>query len=544
MKFWQSVKFTTTVPIVAVVAIAFVAFAYVTSAQRVSAVQEAFEQQISMSTKLTNQALGNAIWDYDQNLANSLLAPLLDNRNFDWAVVQEADGSIFASLLRDETGDAKSLVGVVPESMRSTNAGEKTAFFSDSSYRIGIKPVTRNDGGKLETLGYIYVGFGLAGIETARNEALMTALVITLIAIVAVSLVLVTFIRRITGQIGRLSETMTVLSDGRYDITIPFVDRVDEMGQMARTVEVFRDNGLRQCELEAEQKQNIENERRRQACLEQMISSFRDDSQRLLHPVTQSTESMGSISGLLMDLSHGNTERTASVAAATEQAYASVQTVASASEELSASIAEISRQIAETSEVVSSANSKATSANAQVASLASSAQKIGAVLQLIQDIAEQTNLLALNATIEAARAGEAGKGFAVVAAEVKELATQTSKATEEISAQINAIQGASSDSVAAIEEIANIMVKVNEFTRSITAALEEQGTATAEISSSIQEVASGTREISENMTGVKAAVDETSQSAGDVSRTSSEVAENTRQLAERIDGFLRDVAAA
>ncbi|MHA7777078.1 methyl-accepting chemotaxis protein [Roseibium sp. M-1] len=544
MKFWQSVKFTTTVPIVAVVAIAFVAFAYVTSTQRVSAVQDAFEQQISMSADLTNQALGNAIWDFDKDLANSLLAPLLDNKNFDWAVVQEANGKIFASLLRDETGEAETLVGLIPETMRGANANEKTEFYSEANYEIGIKPITRSDGGEVETLGYIYVAFDLAGIEAARSEALMTALVITLIAIVVVSLVLVALIRRITGQIGRLSDTMTVLSDGQYDIAIPCVERVDEMGQMARTVEVFRDNGLRQRELEDEQQQNIENERRRQAGLEQMICSFRDDSQRLLHPVTRSTESMGAISGVLMDLSHSNTERTASVAAATEQAYASVQTVASASEELSASIAEISRQIAETSEVVSSANTKATSANAQVASLAASAQKIGAVLQLIQDIAEQTNLLALNATIEAARAGEAGKGFAVVAAEVKELATQTSKATEEISAQINAIQGASSDSVAAIEEIANIMVKVNEFTGSITAALEEQGSATAEISSSIQEVASGTREISENMTGVKAAVDETSQSAGDVSRTSSEVAENTRQLAERIDGFLRDVAAA
>jgi len=497
-----------------------------------------------MSANLTNQALGNAIWDYDRDLANSLLAPLLDNGNFNWAVVQEADGSIFASLLRKEGSDANALVGLVPDSMRSADAGEKTAFFSDENYQIGIKPITRSDGGKVETLGYIYLGFDLAGIETARSEALMTALVVTLSAIVAVSLALVVLIRRITGQIGRLSQTMTVLSDGRYDIAIPYVERVDEMGQMARTVEVFRDNGLRQRELEEAQQQNVENERRRQAGLEQLISSFRDDSQRLLHPVTQSTESMGTISGILMDLSHGNTQRTASVAAATEQAYASVQTVASASEELSASIAEISRQIAETSEVVSSANAKATSANAQVASLAASAQKIGAVLQLIQDIAEQTNLLALNATIEAARAGEAGKGFAVVAAEVKELATQTSKATEEISAQINAIQGASSDSVAAIEEIANIMVKVNEFTGSITAALEEQGSATAEISNSIQEVASGTREISENMSGVKAAVDETSQSADGVSRTSLEVAENTRQLADRIEGFLRQVAAA
>ena len=544
MKFWQSVKFTTTVPIVLVVAAAFVAFAYISTAQRVSSAQQSYEQQIAMSVNLTNQALGNAIWDFDNDLADSLLAPLLDSGDFAWAVVQEANGSIFASLVKGEGPAADALISRVPEEMRTEGASTQTSFFNDEAYEIGIRPVIRMDGDQAVTLGYFYIGFDKTGIESARSEALVTALIITLVAIFAVSLVLVALIRRITGQIGSLSHTMTELSEGNFQIDIPYVGRVDEVGQMASTVEVFRDNGLRQRELEEDQKQSTEKERLRQTRLEDLISEFRDDAERLLQPVTQSTDSLGEISGCLIEISTVNTERAASVAAATEQAFASVQTVASASEELSSSIAEISRQIAETSEVVSKANTKAMSANEQVASLAASAQKIGAVLQLIQDIAEQTNLLALNATIEAARAGEAGKGFAVVAAEVKELANQTSNATEEISAQINAIQGASSDSVAVIEEIANIMEQVNEFTGSITDALEQQGAATAEISSSIQEVASGTREISENMTGVKAAVDDTSQSATEVSRTSSEVADNTGMLADRIDGFLGQVAAA
>ena len=544
MKFWQSVKFTTTVPIVAVVIMAFAIFAYVTSSQRVSVVQDAFEQQISMSVNLTNQALSDAIWNFDQDLADSLLAPLSDNKHFDWAIVRDTGGDTFASLLREEKDDVEELIALVPETMLQDKTDGKTVFVSNDRYEIGVKPITRTEGEKTETVGHIYVGFDIAGITQARSEALQIALVVTLTAVLIVSLALVALIRNITGQIGKLSETMTTLSGGHFDISIPFADRVNEMGQMARTVEVFRNNGLRQRELEEERQQTLENERRRQAHLDDLLSDFRDDSQNLLQPVSDSTDNMGQISDTLMQLSNSNTERAASVASATEQAYASVQTVAAAAEELTASIGEISRQISETSEVVTSANSKATSANTQVASLASSAQKIGAVLQLIQDIAEQTNLLALNATIEAARAGEAGRGFAVVAAEVKDLANQTSKATEEISAQINSIQNASTGSVAAIEEIVTIMAQVNAFTESITSALEQQGSATAEISNSIQEVATGTREINENMAGVKEAVGESSLSAGGVSQAASEVSENTGKLAKRIDAFLHEVNEA
>ena len=380
-------------------------------------------------------------------------------------------------------------------------------------------------------------------ITANTNQLRWEILAICIAALMAVGLAILVLIQKLITPINRITGVMRQLADGDFSLSIPYVKRADELGQMAKAVEVFRDSGQRRLELEAEQQMSFETEQCRQADLEQLIADFRSDSQRLLEPVDQSNDNMANISALLRDLSSANMERTASVAAATEETYANVQTVASASEELSASIGEISRQISETSEVVSTANTKAMSANEQVASLAASAQKIGAVLQLIQEIAEQTNLLALNATIEAARAGEAGKGFAVVAAEVKELANQTSKATEEISNQISAIQEASSDSVTAIEEIALIMERVNEFTGSITSALEQQGSATEEISTSIQDIAKGTRDISENMAGVKSAVDETSHSANDVSLTSAEVGENTRKLANRIDNFLSKVAA-
>ncbi|ALV29093.1 methyl-accepting chemotaxis protein [Pannonibacter phragmitetus] len=543
MKFWQSVKFATIAPVVAVVAVAFAGFSYVASTKQIDTVEASFRSEIQLSTELSNLALGNAIWDFNAELARTVLRPLLDNPRFSWAVVREESGSIFAVI--DRSGaSGQDLLDNVPEAEQAPADDGSTKFIVTPGYIVGIKPIVREDGGNQTRIGNAYVAFDRQFVTSARTEALTTSLLLTAAAIVIVSLCLFFLIRRIAKPIAQLSRTMLTLADGQLDCEVPCLDRADELGQMAKTVEVFRHNGQRQRELEGAQATAYEKERERQAVLEALIADFRNDSRQLLEPVQQSTVAMAQISDQLLGMSKDTTSRTASVAAATEQAYASVQTVASAAEELSASIGEISRQIADTSGVVSAANSKAASANQQVAGLAASAQRIGAVLQLIQDIAEQTNLLALNATIEAARAGDAGRGFAVVAAEVKDLATQTSKATEEIAAQITAIQDASTGSVAAIDEIARTMVRVNEYTDAISRSLEQQGLATTEISNSVQEVASGTREITVNMTSVKHAVEETSSAAADVSRSSGDVSEKTRLLAGNIDDFLRRVSAA
>jgi methyl-accepting chemotaxis protein len=182
--------------------------------------------------------------------------------------------------------------------------------------------------------------------------------------------------------------------------------------------------------------------------------------------------------------------------------------------------------------------------NETVQSLSGMAQKIGAVVELIQAIASQTNLLALNATIEAARAGEAGKGFAVVASEVKGLASQTAKATEEISTQIGAMQSSTNDAVVAIASISKTIGRMNEIASAIAAAVEQQGAATHEITRNTQEAARGTGEVSRNITGVNAAAGHTGKAASDVLTASTRLGDQAQSLRSEMDRFFADIRAA
>lgn len=333
MKFWQSVKFATIAPVVAVVAVAFAGFSYVASTKQIDTVEASFRSEIQLSTELSNLALGNAIWDFNAELARTVLRPLLDNPRFSWAVVREESGSIFAVI--DRSGaSGQDLLDNVPEAEQAPADDGSTKFIVTPGYIVGIKPIVREDGGNQTRIGNAYVAFDRQFVTSARTEALTTSLLLTAAAIVIVSLCLFFLIRRIAKPIAQLSRTMLTLADGQLDCEVPCLDRADELGQMAKTVEVFRHNGQRQRELEGAQATAYEKERERQAVLEALIADFRNDSRQLLEPVQQSTVAMAQISDQLLGMSKDTTSRTASVAAATEQAYASVQTVASAAEEL------------------------------------------------------------------------------------------------------------------------------------------------------------------------------------------------------------------
>ncbi|MET0679336.1 MAG: methyl-accepting chemotaxis protein, partial [Bradyrhizobium sp.] len=246
----------------------------------------------------------------------------------------------------------------------------------------------------------------------------------------------------------------------------------------------------------------------------------------------------------LSDVSRQTNARVQTAQKASGDASMSVESVASAAEELSASIDDISKQATHAAGIASRAVNQARLTDGTVQGLAQSASRIGEVIGLINSIAAQTNLLALNATIEAARAGEAGRGFAVVASEVKTLASQTAKATDEISEQVAGIQKVAGEAIDAIKGIGGIIGEVNDVATAIAAAVQQQGAATQEITRSTQYASQGTRNVSENITGVKSDADTAAAAADNVKRASQTLEKESQHLGSQVNDFLSKIRAA
>ena len=467
-------------------------------------------------------------WDTGIMVANPSVTSLVgkDMRN-----MRDANGMPFATMLIDIA--------------RQGGAGGSLRFvFQASNAGVPMDKVAWARGFDHWHL-MIANGQFISSIEDSFWSMVRTASIVIVVLMLLSIAITWMITRSVVKPLVGLKQRMASLSSGELRAPVADTDRKDEIGEMARTVAVFRDamietDRLREEQAAVEGRQSAQ----RKSDMNRLADQFERDVGEI---ITLVSSAAGQLEASATTLSRtAETVQTVShhAADASSSASTSVHSVASASEELASSVAEISRQVDASSRIAGEAVDQAQKTDSRISQLSQAAAKIGDVVNLIKTIAEQTNLLALNATIEAARAGEAGRGFAVVAAEVKTLAEQTAKATGEISQQIADIQSATQDSVVAIKEIGTTIGRISEISSTIASAVEEQGAATQEISRNVQRAAEGTSQGAANIADVQRGVTETGTASSQVLSAAQSLSNESGRLKREVGKFMESVRAA
>jgi len=371
-------------------------------------------------------------------------------------------------------------------------------------------------------------------IFIAFIEALILLLVVTGIGVF--------FARRISRPISEMSNSMNEIAKDNFDVSIPGVERKDEIGDMATSVQVFKENGMEAIRLQEQQaaaEKRAEEDKVRM--MNEMADNFDAQVMGTIKSLSGAAETLQGASKTMESTAAQTQSSSNSVASAAEETSANVSTVASATEEMTASAKEISVQISNVASKATMATSSANSTSQKVDDLNLLVENIGEVVVSIKDIAEQTNLLALNATIEAARAGEAGKGFAVVADEVKKLASETAQKTEEIETRISEIQGATQDAVTAMQDIISNISEIDQASAGTASAVEEQNSVLGEITRSISEVSEASRQVASEIGAVQTASGETGEASQMLKTSADDIATLSGDLEGAVTLFLQQV---
>jgi methyl-accepting chemotaxis protein len=390
----------------------------------------------------------------------------------------------------------------------------------------------------------------LSGLADASERALRDTMKLRMasaLALVALAMGVLSFLlgRGVSQPISAMTDALTKLASGDFNVALPGLNRCDEIGEMAGAARIFKDNMIEAERLRAEQlaNQQARSFQRRDERL-RLASGFQDAVGSIVEKVSCEATELEAAASTLTRTAETTLELSGVVAGASGEASSSIQSVASATGEMTSSVEEIGRQVVESRRIAQVAVQHARTTDARIAALSQAAGRIGEVVQLITGIAEQTNLLALNATIEAARAGEAGRGFAVVAQEVKALAAQTAKATEEIGKQILGMQTATQESVEAIKAIGAVILQISDVSGVIAAAMEEQGIATREIARNVQTASDGAARVGSAIADVHQGAADTGSASGQVLSSAQSLSSQASQLKLEVDSFLASIRAA
>jgi methyl-accepting chemotaxis protein len=426
--------------------------------------------------------------------------------------------------------------------LRRGEAYQGPAVLFGKPFMTSYFPIS-NPAGRV--IGILYVGIPMAQLDAMLTQAMQTMVIVAAFAALLVLALTMLVVRRVTKPLASVTQSLMALANGRNDVEIACDDRTDEIGDIARTVAVFKNNALERQHLIDEQAAHaVAAAEHRKSELRNFVDAFQASVGGIVDKVLNATGEFEGITRQLTQTARATADLSGRSAGASETASEHVRSAASASDELSSSIAEISRRVQESSGIAANAVRQAAATDQRINELSEAGARIGDVVKLITSIAEQTNLLALNATIEAARAGDAGRGFAVVAQEVKTLAGQTAKATEEIGSQIANMQLATQESVAAIKAIGQTIERISDIATSIASAVEQQRAATQNIAQSVRSAANGTADVVANTRDAARGAEETGEGSNRMFVSAQALSTESLRLKAEVDKFLGGMRAA